>query len=69
MAISGHKTISTFLRYDIASDADKREALRAAEQQAAGSNVVPLKHGENVGESGFSLWKAWCARRDSNAGP
>jgi hypothetical protein len=47
MAISGHKTMLAFLRYDIASDADKREALHPAEQRAAGSNVIPLKPGES----------------------
>jgi integrase len=31
MSISGHRTISTFLRYDIASEEDKREALRKVE--------------------------------------
>jgi integrase len=30
MAISGHRTISTFLRYDIASEEDKRRALARA---------------------------------------
>jgi integrase len=30
MAISGHRTISTFLRYDIASEEDKRNALEKA---------------------------------------
>jgi hypothetical protein len=30
MAISGHRTISTFLRYDIASEEDKRHALEQA---------------------------------------
>jgi hypothetical protein len=30
MAISGHRTISTFLRYDIASEEDKRVALERA---------------------------------------
>jgi integrase len=31
MSLSGHRTVSVFLRYDIASDKDKREALRAME--------------------------------------
>ena len=34
MSVSGHRTISTFLRYDIASDEDKREALRKVEARA-----------------------------------
>jgi hypothetical protein len=54
MSISGHRTISTFLRYDIASEEDKREALRKVEARVAAesakpSNVVPIrKHGENT---------------------
>ncbi len=45
MAISGHRTISTFLRYDIASEEDKRAALESARsyreaRAAEGSNVV-----------------------------
>jgi integrase len=32
MSLSGHRTVSVFLRYDIASDRDKREALRATEK-------------------------------------
>ena len=53
MSISGHRTISTFLRYDIASEEDKREALRKVEARVAAeagkpSNVVPIrKHGES----------------------
>lgn len=31
MSISGHRTISTFLRYDIASEEDKRSALEKAQ--------------------------------------
>jgi hypothetical protein len=44
MSISGHRTVSTFLRYDIASDADKREALRAVSQQVmtGTANVVTI---------------------------
>jgi len=54
MSISGHRTISTFLRYDIASEEDKREALRKVEARLAAeagkpSNVVPIrKHGPNT---------------------
>lgn len=51
MALSGHRTVSTFIRYDIASDEDKREALRAVADhvsKAACSNVVQLKHGANT---------------------
>ena len=54
MSISGHRTISTFLRYDIASEEDKREALRKVEARAVAeagkaSNVVPIrKHGPNT---------------------
>ena len=44
MSISGHRTISTFLRYDIASDRDKRDALRAVqEHQEVGSNLRGLR--------------------------
>ncbi|HEX7422878.1 MAG TPA: site-specific integrase [Terriglobales bacterium] len=47
MSITGHRTVSMFLRYNITSDEDQREALRKVEayrqtQQAEG-NVVPLK--------------------------
>ena len=54
MSISGHRTISTFLRYDIAFEQDKREALRKVEAHVAAeagkpSNVVPIrKRGENA---------------------
>jgi hypothetical protein len=46
MSISGHRTVSTFLRYDIASDEDKREALRAVQGRAFAvrSNIVSLRH-------------------------
>jgi integrase len=37
MSISGHRTVSTFIRYDIASDEDKREALRAVAEHASKS--------------------------------
>ena len=55
---SGHRTISTFLRYDIASEEDKREALRKVEARVAAeagkhSNVVSIrKHGENTENRG-----------------
>jgi hypothetical protein len=58
MSISGHRTISTFLRYDIASEEDKREALRKVEARIAAeagkpSNVVPLrKHGQDTDNRG-----------------
>ena len=58
MSISGHRTISTFLRYDIASEEDKREALRKVEARAVAeagkrSNVVPIReHGENTENRG-----------------
>jgi integrase len=46
MAISGHRTISTFLRYDIASEEDKRSALEQArtyrETRKTAANVVPI---------------------------
>jgi integrase len=35
MAISGHTTISTFLRYNITSDEDKRSALRSTKEYRA----------------------------------
>lgn len=47
MAISGHRTVSMFLRYDIANEQDKREALRKTEAHRSsmptGSNVVSLR--------------------------
>jgi Phage integrase family len=58
MSISRHRTISTFLRYDIASQEDKREALRKVEASVAAeagkpSNVVSLrKDGENTENRG-----------------
>jgi integrase len=47
MSISGHRTISMFLRYSITSDADQREAFRRvekhlAEQPKRADNVVNL---------------------------
>ena len=55
MAISGHRTIATFLRYDIASTEDKRQALRAVADhvsEAHASNVVALKGGEKTEKRG-----------------
>jgi integrase len=46
MSISGHRTVSMFLRYNITSDADQREAFRRVEkhlaEQPTRSNVVNL---------------------------
>jgi integrase len=36
MALSGHRTISTFLRYDISADEDKRQALEKTASYRAG---------------------------------
>jgi integrase len=50
MKISGHRTVSTFLRYDIVSDEDMRAALRAVADHVSKSdtsNVVAIKPGEN----------------------
>jgi integrase len=56
MAISGHRTISVFTRYAIASEEDKRRALDQVERHLAGkstdSNVVSMgsagKHGQKA---------------------
>ena len=51
MSISGHRTVSTFLRYDIASDEDKRDALRAVAAAAlkrSEPKIVALRHGEAI---------------------
>jgi integrase len=55
MSISGHRTVSTFIRYAIASDEDKREALRAVQERAGHSvpSVVPLK-GREITENQLS---------------
>jgi integrase len=49
MSISGHRTVSMFLRYNISSEEDKRAALLRTEayleSQPSTSNVLPL-HGE-----------------------
>jgi hypothetical protein len=55
--ISGHRTISTFIRYDIASQEDKRKAPRkggsCGGRGGKGSNLVPIsKHGENTENRG-----------------
>jgi hypothetical protein len=44
MAISGHRTVSTFLRYDIASEEDKRTALEQARtyRESRKSNLVGI---------------------------
>ena len=48
MSISGHKTVLMFVRYNITSDADQRDALRRVEQhlqaQGAAGNVVAFKN-------------------------
>jgi integrase len=52
MAISGHRTIATFLRYDIASEEDKRMALESArvyrEARGGKGNVVAMDRGERA---------------------
>ena len=46
MRISGHKTSAVFTRYDITSEADKREARRRTqEQRAAQPNAAKLLSG------------------------
>ena len=46
MAISGHRTVSMFLRYNIASEEDKREAIRKVDAHlgtiSMKRNVVPI---------------------------
>jgi integrase len=41
MSISGHRTISMFLRYNITSDADQREAFRRVERHLAERPKIP----------------------------
>jgi len=36
MAISGHRTVSMFIRYNVSSEDDKREALRATQARLRG---------------------------------
>jgi integrase len=43
MRISGHKTTAMFLRYDITSDEDKRDALLKTEARNATQAAVPPK--------------------------
>ena len=67
---------------DIASEEDKREVLRKVEARVVAEAGKPLTWSRSAntaknGESGvlrrerslLSLWKIWCARRDSNARP
>jgi CHASE1-domain containing sensor protein len=46
MALSGHRTVSVFLRYDVASEEDKRSALEQArayrEARKSDRNVLPI---------------------------
>lgn len=46
MRISGHRTAAVFLRYDITSEEDKRDALRLVEEhlgaQRATRNVISM---------------------------
>jgi integrase len=46
MSLSGHRTVSVFIRYDIASEKDKRAALRATEahrdEVTAETHVAPF---------------------------
>ena len=46
MAISGHRTVSMFIRYNISSEDDKREALRRTQAHLSGQpaerKVMPL---------------------------
>jgi integrase len=48
MSISGHRTVSTFLRYNITNDADQRAALEARENYSAQQLVI--KDGEQDAE-------------------
>lgn len=53
MSISGHRTVSTFLRYNITSDADQRQALAARQeyttkQEQAAQPVTPDAEGKPV---------------------
>jgi len=50
MSISGHRTISTFLRYNITSDEDRRDAIRKTETYVKGAvarrGVLPMARDE-----------------------
>ena len=43
MSISGHRTVSMFLRYDIASEEDKRAALERTQAHVAAQATAPPK--------------------------
>ena len=50
MSISGHRSSSIFMRYDIASDSDRREALRRT--QAYRDSVKPEATIVSISENG-----------------
>jgi hypothetical protein len=43
MSISGHRTVSMFMRYDITSEADKMEALRETQEHVSAQAALPTK--------------------------
>jgi hypothetical protein len=43
MRISGHRTAAVFTRYDITSDADKRDALTKTQAHVATQAALPAK--------------------------
>ena len=45
MSISGHKTVSTFLRYNIVSKQRKRDTMRKVEDMAAAKRKSPRTKG------------------------
>ena len=49
MDISGHRTISMFLRYNITSDDDRRAAIRRSQNYVLGApnakRVLPMRSG------------------------
>jgi len=45
MSISGHKTVSTFPRYNIVSKQRKRDAMRKVEDMAAAKRRSPRTKG------------------------
>lgn len=55
MSISGHRTVSMFLRYNITSDDDKRDALRRTEAHLAAlpaeQKLAAIGHGQNPDNS------------------